>query len=239
MSNFNPQDYEVEIVENSSVVVEESDAVDFSNHANTLQATANIVVEDDGQQDTIVEESDLNSPELISIADWSNTNDFTNYIVTSARDIPQTFDGSKNSYKRAFAYLEKLSNEIAQGVEQDSEFSNLNQEQLSTLDAIEEGIELSLRDLAACSQGKISKTATKSSNFVYYVNPFIFGLARIIVNGKVSQGKNIETLFGTLNKKYKLNERECLELHFILNDMGYPIRSSFVEGVDMSEIYQA
>lgn len=232
MSNTSFQDYEIEIVEDSSVVSEEQ----IYSESFNKQAEQQIVVED-GCQDSLVK--DYSTSQLVDITEWNSSEDFTNYITACARKLPPTYNSSKNSYKRAFAYLEKLSNELLQGIEQDAEFANLSEEQLTTLDAMEEGIEFALKDLAACSQGKITKTATKSSNFVYYVNPFIFGLARILINGKVSQGKNLETLFNILNKKYNLNERERLELHFILSDMGHPIRSSFVEGVDMAETYQA
>lgn len=232
MSTTNFQDFEIEIVEDSSIVNEDQ----IYEESFEKQANQQIVIEDNSS-DLVVEE--LDDRQTVEISDWNSSEDFTNYIVASARNLPPTYSDSKSSYKRAFAYLEKLSNDLIQGIEQDAEYSNLSQKQLSTLDAVEEGIENALKELAACSQGKISKTATKSSNFVYYVNPFIFGLARILINGKVSEGKNLEKLFEILNRKYKLNERECLELHFILSDMGHPIRSSFVEGIDMSETYQA
>jgi hypothetical protein len=135
--------------------------------------------------------------------------------------------------------LEKLSEELTQGLEQDASYAELNEEQLTTLDTIEEGIQSSLHELSASISGqkKLKKIATKSSSFVYHVNPFIFGLARVLINGKVSQGKNIESLYATLDSRYKLNDREKLELYFTLNDMGHNIRSSFVDHVDMAEIY--
>ena len=96
-----------------------------------------------------------------------------------------------------------------------------------------------MHDISAALSGKIKKVATKSSKFQYFVNPFIFGLARILINGQVSQGKSLEQLFKELDKQFKLTDREKVELYFILNDMGYPLRASVVDGLDRMENYHA
>lgn len=192
--------------------------------------------EDDLAQTTEVEESDTTPVEY---SEWQKPEEFTDYIVASARNMPTTYQGSLNSLRRAFAYLENVQTELISGVEQDAPYAELDEDQLRTLDSVEEGIEQSLGQIAHILETGLTKTATKSSNFVYYVNPFIFGLARTLVNGKVSQGKNIEALYGKLNEKYKLTDREKLELHYILNDMGYPITSSPVGHEDRMETYFA
>jgi hypothetical protein len=169
---------------------------------------------------------------------WPSSEDFVDYIENQARLVPAVYQ-SKNSLRRALAYLENLSNELVDGVQQDANFADLTQQQLERLDNIEQGIETAVSDIVATAQGKITKIATKSSKFTYFVNPLIFSIARILINSKVSQGKNIQSIFEALDNKYKLNDREKLELHFILEDMGYPQFASYVGGIDRAEQYQA
>jgi len=218
-------DFDIEIVELDSV--------------RTASAEPVFVVEEEQVETIEVGEEVLNEPSTLEYGEWQTAEDFTNYIVASARAIPSVFGNSKNSYRRAFSYLEKLAEELLEGVEKDAPYAELSEEQLRTLDSIESGIENALYEIASLADGKMTKIATKSSQFVYYVNPFIFGLARVLVNGKVSQGHNIETLFRTLDARYKLNDREMLELNFLLEDMGYPAVASHVGGVDRAEQYQA
>jgi len=193
--------------------------------------------EDDLESEPVtVDESET---ELVEYTEWQNPQEFTNYIVNASRNLPPTYDGSVNALRRTAKYLKNIQAELISGVEQDAPYADLNEDQLRTLDLIEEGIEFGLEQIAHTVESGLVKTATKSSKFVYYVNPFIFSLARILVNAKVSQGKNIEDLFEKLNERYKLTDREKLELHFILNDMGHTIRSSPVNHEDMAETYFA
>lgn len=202
-----------------------------------IDSTNEIEIVDVPTSTTEISEEETYTP--VEYSEWSTPEDFESYVVASARNVPPVFADSKNSYRRAFAYLERLSEEIVEGVQQDASFANLNEVQLKNLDLVEEGIEEALKDISAAAEGKVTKTATKSSAFTTFVNPFIFGLARTIINGKVNAGKNIEALYGELNKRYKLNDREQLELYYCLNDMGHAVRSSFVEGLDRAENYYA
>lgn len=218
-------DFDIEIVELAPTKVASSEPA--------------FLVEESEDQSIEVGEDLLDQPRTVEYGEWTSPEDFTNYIVASARAIPSVFGGSKNSYRRAFSYLEKLAEELLEGVEKDAPYADLSEDQLRTLDHIENGIENAMHEIVALAEGQMTKIATKSSQFVYYVNPFIFGLARVLVNGKVSQGHNIESLFRTLDARYKLNDREMLELNFLLEDMGYPAVASHVGGVDRAEQYQA
>jgi hypothetical protein len=55
------------------------------------------------------------------------------------------------------------------------------------------------------------------------VTPFQRAIAGALINGKVSGGRDIEELWKDAKKKYKMNDREELEILQILADMGYPI----------------
>ncbi len=220
------EEYDIEIVESST------------NEDVEIVEAGTIIVEEEITQSTQATEEETFKP--VEYSEWQSPVDFENYVMATARTAPPIFEGSRNSLRRTFAYYEKLSDEIADGVQQDASFADLNENQLRTLDSIEEGIDQALKDISAAITGKqrIKKVAGKSSSFHTYINPFIFGLARVLINGKVSQGKNIESLYDTLNKKYALDDREQLELSFALSDMGYPIRSSFVDFTDRMEQYQ-
>ena len=195
----------------------------------------NIVSEDDLLNDENFEVVEEETYEPVICQAWNNSEDFMKYIHTSIRNLTPTFEGSKNSLRRAFSHLKNIQAELIEGVEQDAEFAQLSEDDLRTLDGFEESIESCMEQIASTVENGLTKTATKSSKFTYMVQPFIFGLARIIINAKVSQGKNIEEMFEKMKERYGLADREKLELYFVLNDMGYPIRSSFVDGLDMAD----
>jgi len=223
MNHSNPQEFDVEIIESPE------DQIEIVEDC--------MVVEDEPSESIDVSEEENLEP--VEYEEWETPEDFEKHIMASARNLPPVYENSKNSLKRAYTYLEKLSEEITDGVQKDAPYSELNENQLRMLDSIEEGTEVAMRDISAAMNGQLRKTATKSTKFQYFITPFIFGLARILINGMNSQGKNIEKLFEELDKQYKLTERERVELYFALNDMGYPIRSSAVEGLDRMETYQA
>lgn len=232
MSQNNPNEM-IEIIEAFDPEIEIIEGED-----RLVQASADFLVSEDDIEELAVSEDEAYTP-VIEYGEWTTPEDFQNYIVASIRNHPPVFDGSLNSVRRAFSYLKNVQAELIEGVEQDAPYADLDEEKLRFLDSVEEGIEQALVQIAEAVDSGLTKTATKSSNFTYFVNPFIFGLARTMVNGKVSQGKNIEDLFAKLDDKYKLNDREKLELYYVLNDMGHPIRSSFVDHVDMAEQYFA
>ena len=226
-------DFNVNQLDEDNLTVTEDD---LSDRTASVVATAS---EDDltSSEGFVVDESEAS--DSLEYTEWQKPEEFTEYIVASARKLPPVYEGSPNALRRTQQYLKNVQAELINGVEQDAPYAELSEEQLRTLDSVEEGIEKSLEQIANVLQSGLVKKATKSSGFVYYVNPFIFGLARILVNAKVSQGKNIETLYAKMNDRYKLSDRERLELHFVLNDMGHVVRSSPVNHEDMAETYFA
>jgi hypothetical protein len=71
---------------------------------------------------------------------------------------------------------------------------------------------------------KEAQKATSISGISINVSLFISTIARICINGMVSAGHDIEDMFDKLSKKYKLSDREKLELIQLLADMNYPVR---------------
>lgn len=231
---MNLDEYDIEIEDLSSDDSEED--VEISEGADS-----DFVVEDD-EPEQMVDECDVEiEDQPIEYGEWESPADFELFVVSSARKTPATYENSPNSLRRTLAYLEKISSDIISGVEQDASYAELSESQLRSLDLIEEGINKATADITAALNGKqrIKKVATKSSTFHTFINPFIHSLARLLINAKVSQGKNIEDMFQILNDRYKLDEKEKLQLFYALNDFGHPIRSSFVDHLDMADQYQA
>ena len=50
------------------------------------------------------------------------------------------------------------------------------------------------------------------------------GLARLLINGHISAGHDIDTSFDKIAKKFKLTDREKFELCIVLGDMNFPVR---------------
>jgi len=65
-------------------------------------------------------------------------------------------------------------------------------------------------------------TAPHFNGFQMVVTPFQRAIAGALINGKVSGGRNLEELWTDAKAKYKMDEREELEVLQILADMGYP-----------------
>lgn len=189
-----------------------------------------VVSEDDVQSDNIVvEEETEGAAAPIQVGAWADANSFVRYCVASVKNAPQVRADNNSSIMRAVAYFDNLQSEIAEGIASDAEHSDLTMNQLETLDAVMDRVYVAEEQLKeAIKRTNILKTAAKSARFVYMVDPFLFAIARLIVNAKVANGKNIEDTFAKVSKKYAIDERETLALRQIIRDMGYPIHGSFV-----------
>jgi len=82
----------------------------------------------------------------------------------------------------------------------------------------------------------LTKEAT-TPRMVYVRDPFIDGLARDIINAKVSSGRDIEGAFDLVVKKMKLDEREQYQLIQHIKDIGYPMRRSILNEFGPTNYY--
>lgn len=212
-----------------------------------LFESRNIVVSEDEVESPVilVEEDDNEKKEQpIQVGAWTSAPQFVRYCVASLHTGPQIKLTSVNSLRRAIAYYDNLEQEIAEGAAADAEHAELSMNQLETLDGVEEMVDAVRAHLYDATKrvGRAKKFASKSTLFTYYVDPFLFAVARIMINAKVANGKNIEDVFQKLASQYNIDDRETLALRQILRDMGYPIHGSFVadEGAyDMITQYYA
>lgn len=87
-----------------------------------------------------------------------------------------------------------------------------------------------LYECIACDavfKGSITKEAG-TARIQLVITPLERALTGILINGYVSQGKQIEAAFAELKKAYNLTEREELSIMQLLLDMGYPAARNLV-----------
>jgi len=192
--------------------------------------TKDIVVDEDSVKENImVVEDSPESKQTIQVGAWTNADDFVKYCVKSVRSAPEILPSNTNSLRRAVAFYDNLEKEIVDGATTDAEHTELSMKHLEVLDRVEEAVN-TVRDQlkVAASRVGILKTASKGTAFVYVVDPFLFAIARLCVNAKVANGKNIEDTFKKLATKFDINDRETFSIKQIMRDMGYPITGSLV-----------
>jgi len=191
-----------------------------------------LVDESEIVQPLIVEEPD----EIQTVASLSSTEEY----VKATRNAPEISCDSVSSIKRAIAYYDNLEIKIQDAVIEDAEKSEISLDHLKVLDNTCAAIDMVRSQLKVSAERVgIIKTA-KSARFVYTVDPFLFAIARLCINAKVANGKNIEEVYGQCKSIYGIDEREELSLRQIIADMGYPIHNSFVadhESFDMIRQY--
>lgn len=184
----------------------------------------------------VIEEEDIKA---------DNTNSFVDYVKSSIDLVPEYVEDNRNSIRRAIAYYENLQDEIHATVANDADDVNFSLTDMSQLDQLDQSIDRKLAKLkdvlgVRSIQVKVKQTkhaSGKAADFVYYVPPFTMAIARICINAKVANGRNLEETYQKLRDKYSMNEREHLEVLQVLHDMGYPIRSSFMNDEDMIPQY--
>jgi len=158
-------------------------------------------------------------------------------VLSRAREFTKYSMKSDNSLRRAIAVCDLLEKQIVAGVIADASEQKLSMSDMSFLDNIEEGIQLTR---AALSQ-PMSRVAGQSvqarfEKIIY--DPFCAAIARILINAQVSGGKKVQDIFATLKTKYSIDKREELLISQIMMDLGYPVRS-LLDGEDMIEQFYA
>lgn len=201
-------------------------------------------------QEDIVEEEEIvvEEPEEVQVDDdpwsWSISN-FIPWLSKMMQGVPTHSGKDTVGLERAIAYFETLDREISRAVRTD-----LNNE--IAIDAVEkardeiqrgiERLEDRLEKVKATKyprknkknkkkadeeQSNLIKEAQKATHvggIVVNVPLFISHVARVLINGMVSGGHDIEEMFEKLDAKYKFTDREKAEILQLLSDMNYPVR---------------
>lgn len=176
--------------------------------------------------------------------DWEahGAHGFTNWIRSRLNDVPKHSGQDSAGLERAIAFLERLDNEISKAMRMDLD-GELDANKIEKVRAdLDDGLARLHARLEKVKKAKKSarkkkaeeelgddgfvKEAQKIAGIqgIYVTVPaFIFGIARVCINGTVSAGHDIEDMFNRLCKKYNLDNREKFELIQCLFDMGYPL----------------
>lgn len=172
--------------------------------------------------------------------DWQSShglNKFFDWVKDRFNSLPK-HQGETLGIERCIAYLKRLDNEFSKAVSNDYD-DKLN---IGTLEAarkeLHAGIERleDARDKFDSARKKKKKAdvdvemkkegqkTTAIHGMIVTVPLHISAIARAMINSTISGGKDIEKSFDYFNKKFKLTDRDQLELFQLLADMNFPIR---------------
>jgi len=191
--------------------------------------------EDESDAEDVLEAKDKKKDKW----DWKSHGfgEFTVWVKERFDSVPKHSGYSLAGLERAYAYLERLHSEISKAMRADLD-GDLEAEIIASIhEKIEDGLEQLEQRIDKVKQSKkksaeelqegIVKEAQKIfgvQNGVAIVVPlFISAIARVLVNGMISSGRDIEDSYAKLTKKYKLTDREKIELIQLLQDMGLPM----------------
>ena len=225
--------------------------------------TAHVVDEDQVVAHTIlISEDEMdNAPKVIEVTAVKSASDLVHYLKEAAISIPNYSTTSPSSIRRAFTYIDGLRNEIVQSASQDADYAEFTEADLRDLDQIECDLETHATKLHAAlkiaeskyeqlacelkiaglqepnTPQKIQRVAWKASGDNFYYDSFHFSIARLLINAKVANAKNMNVMYNKLAGTYGMNERDKLSILFAMRDMGYPITNSLIGGDDLLHRY--
>lgn len=180
--------------------------------------------------------------------DWhaKGPGNFLTWLKSMIEGVPRHTGRDTTGLEKAISYFEALDREISKAMRVDykNEIDSAKAEQARQ--EIESGLERLVERLEKVRTSKFTRHKKKSKKassdeqsddlvkeaqkathvggISVTVPLLISTLARICINGTVSGGHNLEEMFESLSEKYKLTDREKLELVQLLMDMGYYCR---------------
>ena len=201
------------------------------------------------QEDIVLEpaEIEVEEPEDVVVTEdpwhWGELVNFLPWLSTRMKGVPVHSGKDTVGLERAISYLEKLNHLISKAVREDvnsvldvNKVECAREEILNGLDRLHERLEKvqsskypkrnkkKKADEEQEGLVKEAQKATRINGMSINVPLFISGLARVLINGMVSGGHDIEDMFQKLSKKFNLTSREQFELMQLLQDMNYPVR---------------
>ena len=172
--------------------------------------------------------------------DWQSkgSHGFFSWVKERLDDVPKHSGYDTAGIERAISYLEKLDSEISRAMRLDMD-GELDSDKIEEARSkIENGIN-SLHDRLDKVKKKPRKKKRASEDESGLVkeaqSPIISGivitvplltsaLARVLINGSISMGRDMGDMMKRLIQKFKLTDREVYEIVQLMNDMGYPMR---------------
>lgn len=181
------------------------------------------------QQDLAIEEEE---PEPTDPYKWT-LKTFPEWLEYRLKNVPPHSGRDIAGCERAIAYLKWLDGEISKASRQDikneldiSLLEKARNEIKSGIQRLEDRLEAlqkaqtPKKKKKAAVGDQIVKNAADFYNTSINVPLFINYIAKVCVNSMVSGGHDAEDVFKKLATKYKLNDREQVEVLTVLNDWG-------------------
>lgn len=91
---------------------------------------------------------------------------------------------------------------------------------------IEEPSDLQVQAYMEWESGEFKKEAS-SARIVLMADPFLHEITNIIIRSHITYGRNIETVYRDLSKKYAFTNRDHLSIHSLLREKGLLIDRDF------------
>lgn len=157
--------------------------------------------------------------------------DFLLWLQNYLQKIPK-HKGETIALERAMSYLKKGLDHLSKAVQQDyegeidiSKAEDARVEMESGIDRLDK--ELQKRRKKASKSSDLTKEAQKApavGGVIITVPLIVSTIARACINSTVSGGKDIEDTFKKLSNKYKLSDREQIEVIQLIKDMNFPMK---------------
>lgn len=159
------------------------------------------------------------------------------WVKDRFNNVPKHTGKETTGLERASAYLKRINNEISKAIATDfdgkidiGKLEEARREIYSAIDRLDEAhdglsdknYKKKKSDLSQEGLVKEGQRAARVGGIVITVPLIISTIARICINSTVSAGKDIEKTAIHMAKKYKLDDREWMELVQLLSDMNYP-----------------
>lgn len=179
--------------------------------------------------------------------DWRVSKKPRHFLVFLINEInrlpkPSSILGNRSMMEKALGQYKKLDSYISQALHSDYD-DEIDVEKVDKVRALLEEardqVEDALEGLAQMIKQKKKTRRRRAdethedeivreagvphfSGFQMLITPFQRAIAGALINGKISGGRDLEELWKNAKEKYKMNDREELEILQILADMGYP-----------------
>jgi hypothetical protein len=179
--------------------------------------------------------------------DWQShgPNNFLSWVKDRFANVPR-HSGETVGIERAISYLKRINNELSKAVSNDfdskidvSLLEAARKEIYSGIDRLEEALgkleEPRSKKKKAELEVELKKEGQKTTaihGIIVNVPLHISAIARAMINSTISGGKDIERSADYFIKKFKLTDRDQLELFQLLADMNFPVRRPRGLGLD-------
>jgi len=157
--------------------------------------------------------------------------EFVNWMQSYLEKIPK-HKGETVGLERALSYLKRGMGMLSKILQQDfdgeidiSKAEDARIEMENGIDRLEKELH-KRRKKASVEDNSLTKEAQKLpavGGIIVTVPILISRIARVCINGTIYGGKSIEDLFHRQAEKYKLTDREKVEVIQLITDMGYPV----------------